>query len=156
MAEAEEKAEPQRLVSVCRKQRIPVNAVVQPAQCDFLFFALISTARLCGGVSTGGASPTAAIELRERISKQIPSDIEEMLLWMISVRRQYTRWGCRRENKKDCTSGICHRRDADRQRTGEDDGLHGCIKKRIRKRTCFSAVFQGCDRYACSKGSSAI
>lgn len=97
-----------------------------------------------------------AIELRERISKQIPSNIEEMLLWMISARRQYTRWGCRRENKKDCTSGICHRRDADRQRTGEDDGLHGCIKKRIRKRTCFSAVFQGCGRYACSKGSSAI
>ena len=58
VAAAEEKAEPQRLVSVCHKQRIPVNAVVQPAQCDFLFFALISTDRLCGGVSTGGASPT--------------------------------------------------------------------------------------------------
>ena len=41
-----------------------------------------------------------AIELRERISKQIPSDIEEMLLWMISSRRQYTRWGCRRRIKK--------------------------------------------------------
>ena len=72
VAAAEEKAEPQRLVSVCRKQHIPVNAVVQPAQCDFLFFALISTARLSGGVSTGGASSTAAIELRKKFPNRFP------------------------------------------------------------------------------------
>ena len=97
---AEEKAETRRIVSACRKRRIPVNAADQPDQCDFLFPALISTDQLCVGISTGGVSPTAAVVLRERIAEQIPANIDEILLGMIAARQTVQKTGLPKEMKK--------------------------------------------------------
>ena len=56
----------------CRAARIPVNAVDDPANCTFLFPALVRRGALSVGISTGGASPTAAATVRRRIESVLP------------------------------------------------------------------------------------
>lgn len=56
----------------CRAARIPVNAVDDPENCTFLFPALVRRGALSVGISTGGASPTAAAYVRRRIGEALP------------------------------------------------------------------------------------
>lgn len=56
----------------CRAARIPVNAVDDPANCTFLFPALVRRGALSVGISTGGASPTAAACVRRRVEDALP------------------------------------------------------------------------------------
>ena len=51
--------------ALCRERRIPVNVVDDREACSFLFPALVRHGDLSVGISTGGASPTAAIWLKE-------------------------------------------------------------------------------------------
>lgn len=83
---AEEYDENRRIAEQCRKRHIPVNVVDTPSLCDFIFPAIISTGQLCIGISTGGTSPTAAINLKQQISEIVPSNIDDILTWMISAR----------------------------------------------------------------------
>lgn len=66
----------------CKRRNIPVNAVDMPKYCDIIFPAVYSTERLCVGISSGGVSPTAAVELRDSFSKLVPDGIDEILEWM--------------------------------------------------------------------------
>ena len=61
-----------KISALCRERRIPVNVVDDPAACGFLFPALVRRGRLSVGISTGGASPTAAVWLKERIEHILP------------------------------------------------------------------------------------
>ena len=61
------------IAALCREKRIPVNVVDDPEACGFLFPALVQRGRLSVGISTGGASPTAAVWLKERIESILPS-----------------------------------------------------------------------------------
>lgn len=61
-----------RISALCRAQRIPVNVVDDLAACGFVFPALVQRGRLSVGISTGGASPTAAVWLKERIEALLP------------------------------------------------------------------------------------
>lgn len=79
---AENKEENKRIAGLCRQMHIPVNAVDQPEDCDFIFPSMIVTQQLCVGVSTGGVSPTGAICLKNAFTQQIPDDIDEILLWV--------------------------------------------------------------------------
>lgn len=83
---AEDPDENKRIVSVCRTRHIPVNAVDQPEDCDFIFPSLFATDRLCIAVSTGGASPTTAMALRDRFVQEVPDRIDDILFWLISIR----------------------------------------------------------------------
>lgn len=78
---AESKEENKRIARLCNQMHIPVNAVDQPEDCDFIFPSMIVTQQLCVGISTGGVSPTGAICLKNAFSKKIPDDIDEILLW---------------------------------------------------------------------------
>lgn len=60
------------IAALCREKRIPVNVVDDPEACGFLFPALVRRGRLSVGISTGGASPTAAVWLKERIESILP------------------------------------------------------------------------------------
>ena len=53
-----------RIAELCRERHIPVNAVDDREACSFLFPALVKRGDLSVGISTGGASPTAAIWLK--------------------------------------------------------------------------------------------
>ncbi len=48
------------IAALCRERGIPVNAVDDKEQCTFLFPALVKRGYLTVGVSTAGASPSAA------------------------------------------------------------------------------------------------
>ena len=60
------------IAALCREKRIPVNVVDDPEACGFFFPALVRRGRLSVGISTGGASPTAAVWLKERIESILP------------------------------------------------------------------------------------
>lgn len=85
---AENPEENRRIAALCREKHIPVNAVDQPEDCDFIFPSMLVTEHLCIGISTGGVSPTGAICLRNRFAEAIPDDVDEILLWIRSLKEE--------------------------------------------------------------------
>lgn len=73
---------------LCREQHIPVNVVDDPDACTFVFPALVQQGGFCAGISTGGASPTAAIYFKERIQGMLPDHLEDLLSWLEEQRRE--------------------------------------------------------------------
>ena len=71
-----------QISALCRERRIPVNVVDDPLACTFLFPALIQRGSFSVGISTGGASPSAAVYLRERAEELLPEHLEEILSYL--------------------------------------------------------------------------
>ncbi|HBA50996.1 MAG TPA: hypothetical protein DCZ91_25000 [Lachnospiraceae bacterium] len=88
---AEERNENERIADLCRKENIPVNAVDMQDICDFIFPAMITTGQMCIGISTGGLSPAAAVELKQMVSEAVPDNIDDILEWMVCVREEVRR-----------------------------------------------------------------
>lgn len=86
IAATDNKTVNRRVSLLCRKRHIPVNVVDNPALCSFLFPALVQRGAFSAGISTGGASPTAAAYFRERIQELLPDGLEEFLAWLESLR----------------------------------------------------------------------
>ena len=76
-----------RIAALCRARRILVNVVDDPAACGFYFPALVQRGRLCIGISTGGASPTAAAWLRQKIEALLPPGFDG-ILGRLAARRE--------------------------------------------------------------------
>ena len=72
--------------AACRRKNIPVNVVDDREHCTFLFPCLVQKGELSVGISTSGASPTAAIWLKNRITEQIPTGFEEILAFLEELR----------------------------------------------------------------------
>jgi len=70
----------------CKEKNIPVNVVDDRENCTFLFPCLVQQGELSVGISTGGASPTAAIWLKNRVSELLPPDFDNILSWLESLR----------------------------------------------------------------------
>lgn len=68
--------------ALCRARNIPVNAVDDRDACSFLFPALVKRGGLSVGISTSGASPTAAIWLKEQINALLPERFDRILDWL--------------------------------------------------------------------------
>lgn len=68
-----------RIAQLCRQRRILVNVVDDLQACGFLFPALVQRGRLSVGISTGGASPSAAIWLKEAIERLLPEHFAGLL-----------------------------------------------------------------------------
>ena len=71
---------------LCREKRIPVNTVDDSELCSFIFPCLVKKGDLSIGISTGGASPTAAIAFKEMIAASVPDNIDEILDYLGSIR----------------------------------------------------------------------
>lgn len=97
IAEDEEKTA--RIYEACRQKQIPVNAVDQPKYCDIIFPSIVSTEHLCIGISSGGISPTATVEFKERIEEMIPENIDDILEWMWEL-RNYINTNLPKEKRK--------------------------------------------------------
>lgn len=76
----------QRIARECQARRILVNVVDDKENCGFLFPALVKQGELSIGISTGGASPSAAIYVKENISAFLPECFESVLEYLSGVR----------------------------------------------------------------------
>lgn len=70
------------IAQLCLQARIPVNAVDDKDACTFLFPALVQSGPLSIGISTGGASPAAAIWMKEQIRALLPGSFDRILMWL--------------------------------------------------------------------------
>lgn len=70
----------------CGRRGIPVNVVDDPAYCSFIFPAVVHHGPFSVGISTGGASPTAAIYFKEKIEEMVPERFGEILEWLCAQR----------------------------------------------------------------------
>ena len=59
---------------LCREKGIPVNVVDKRELCTFFFSSIIKQEQLVVSISTGGASPLIAAELKEKIKDEISED----------------------------------------------------------------------------------
>jgi len=75
------------IAELCKARRIPVNVVDAPEYSTFLFPALVRRGPLTIGISTGGASPSAAIHLKQEIDSFLPEHIGEIIDWLRQQRR---------------------------------------------------------------------
>jgi siroheme synthase-like protein len=70
----------------CSRRNIPVNVVDDPAFCSFIFPAVVHCGPFSVGISTGGASPTAAIYFKEKLEAMVPERFDEILEWLNAQR----------------------------------------------------------------------
>lgn len=75
-----------KVAALCRERHIPVNAVDDREACSFLFPCLVQRGALSVGISTGGASPTAAIWLKEQVAGLLPERLEDILDYLEALR----------------------------------------------------------------------
>ena len=68
-----------RVVRECRRQKIWVNVVDDPALCDFTVPAVMEKGPLQIAISTSGTSPLFAKRLREALEEVIPSSTGQLL-----------------------------------------------------------------------------
>lgn len=87
VAATDDKALNAQIAALCRERRIPVNAVDDPENCDFIFPAIIKRGRLTVSVSTNGASPIYAAMLKRQINDSLSEDIDIILEKMASLRK---------------------------------------------------------------------
>lgn len=74
------------IAALCRERGTLVNAVDDKEQCTFLFPALVKRGDLTVGVSTAGASPSAAAWVKRRVDEAVPEDFGELLDYLASLR----------------------------------------------------------------------
>ena len=72
--------------ALCQERGIPVNVVDDPEACTFLFPALVKRGDVSVGISTAGASPTAAVWLKQQVEGLIPERMEAILDYLSEVR----------------------------------------------------------------------
>lgn len=82
IAATNDKAANHQISALCREQHIPVNVVDDPDNCTFLFPALVHQGSFSAGISTGGASPTAAVHFKEQLQDLLPEKLEDILHWL--------------------------------------------------------------------------
>ena len=87
VAVTDDKALNAQIASLCRERKIPVNAVDDPENCDFIFPAIIKKGRLTVSVSTNGASPIYAAMLKKQINDSLPEYIDIILEKMAALRK---------------------------------------------------------------------
>lgn len=76
-----------RVAEDCRKRRILVNVVDDPARCDFILPAVFQQGKVTVAVSTGGSSPVLARLVRDRIGGLLGPGLDAALS-LLSVYRE--------------------------------------------------------------------
>lgn len=79
IAATDSPAENSRIYKLCKQAGKPVNVVDVPAQCDFIFPAIIKKKDLVVSVSTGGKSPMFAAKLKRELENRIPDYYGELV-----------------------------------------------------------------------------
>lgn len=88
IAATDSKSENEKIAQACKEQNILVNCVDDAANSTCIFGAVVEEGGLSIGISTSGASPSAAIYLKQQIAKSIPENFDEILDWLAAIRPQ--------------------------------------------------------------------
>ncbi len=86
VAAADDRAVNRTAAALCRERGVLVNAADDRDACTFLFPALLRRGDLTVGVSTAGASPSAAVWVRNRAADRIPEDFGALLDYLAALR----------------------------------------------------------------------
>lgn len=86
IAATDDNAVNREAAALCRARHIPVNVVDTQEECSFIFPSLVHRGPLSIGISTGGASPAAAVRIKNEIDRALPDATEDILLWLRSLR----------------------------------------------------------------------
>ena len=76
------------IAGICRKRKLPVNAVDQPEDCDFIFPSYIRQGDLVGAFSSGGKSPVMTQYLKSVLAKEMTPFLGEVTEVLGSMREQ--------------------------------------------------------------------
>jgi siroheme synthase-like protein len=71
-----------------RVRGVLINAVDDPAHCDFILPSILRRGDLVVAVTTGGASPALARAIREDLEAHIPQDYDALVRIAAEVRRE--------------------------------------------------------------------
>ena len=88
IAASDDRALNNYVAELCKAKKIPVNVVDNKEACSFLFPALIKEGKLTVGISTEGASPQIASELRSKVAQELPDRMEEILDYLMKLRKE--------------------------------------------------------------------
>jgi len=87
VAATDDEAVNARVASDARQAGVLVNVVDRPELCDFIVPATVERGRLRIAISTGGASPSLARRLREKLEREFGKEYTTYLDVMAEVRR---------------------------------------------------------------------
>lgn len=146
------------VAGVCRKYHIFINAVDDKGNCDFLFPSVYKAGDLSIGISTQGASPYVAADIKNRIAQELPADIEDILMYLGSIRDNI------KENVDDASVRAAIFKEAARKcmvlgRELDKDELQDVINKvseRIAGKDNTNAETKADGKYSYSKGKVVI
>lgn len=80
-----------RIGRLCREKHIPVNVADSRADSTFLFPSVVRRGPLSVGVTTGGASPTAAQYARRAVEAALPDELGDILTYLADCRARVQR-----------------------------------------------------------------
>jgi len=84
-----------RVAADARERGVLVNAVDDPANCDFITPAVVRRGDIQVAVTTGGASPALARHLRQLLEKLLPPEYEALANLLAEARSELLRHGVR-------------------------------------------------------------
>ena len=88
IAATDDEAVNARVAADARAAGVLVNVVDRPALCDFIVPATVNRGRLVIAISSGGAAPSLARRLRERLEREFGEEFALYLDVMNDVRRE--------------------------------------------------------------------
>ncbi len=88
VAASDDKELNQYAAKLCREKNILVNVVDEREECGFIFPSLVKEGKLTVGISTEGASPRIAADIRSKIAQELPDHMEQILDYLMQLRIQ--------------------------------------------------------------------
>jgi precorrin-2 dehydrogenase / sirohydrochlorin ferrochelatase len=95
-----------RVSETARQRGLLVNAVDQPADCNFIVPSILSRGDLLIAVSTSGKSPAFARKVRVELEQHFGEEYGSFLTLMGSLRKEILRLGLTHEENKSAFEGL--------------------------------------------------
>ncbi len=119
------------VAAAARRQRVPVNVVDRPELCTFVMPSIIDRSPLVLAVSTGGAAPVLARQLRARLETLIPASYGRLAVLMKEfrekVRQRFRRVADRRIFWEKVVEGVV----AEQVYAGQEQAARASLQKML-------------------------
>lgn len=94
------------IAELCRKRKIPVNAVDQVEDCTFIFPSYWKQGEVVAGFSSGGQSPLITQYLKEKTASVVPDNLGALADCLGSLRSRVKQTVHPERNRKECYRRI--------------------------------------------------